>query len=61
MPNLSLKKNSSATIQPIVEQQELYSIRSWRNTAHLFPMGISPKINVMAQMEFELVYYAVVV
>ena len=29
--------------------------------AHIFPKGISPKVNVLARLGFELVYYDVVV
>ena len=28
---------------------------------HTFPKGISPKVNVLAQLEFELTYYDVAV
>ena len=45
-PNPPLLKDSSGTIQPI----------AWKNKeVHAFPKGISPKVNKMARLEFELV------
>ena len=42
------QKNSSGTIQPIAGR-----IRGFI----LFPKGISLKVNVIARLEYELVYY----
>ena len=44
MPKLSLKKNSSDTIQPKTKELGV----------HTFLKGISPKVNVIAQKEFKL-------
>ena len=42
----------------LVEGQWYYSAHSWEDKrVHAFPKDINPKINVMAQLEFELVYF----
>ena len=46
------KKNSSGTIKPITGGIRLF---------HIFPKGISAKVNVIAWLEFELTYYNVTV
>ena len=33
----------------------------WNKDVHTFPKGISPKVNVIARLEFELAYYDVTV
>ena len=48
MPKLSLQKNSNDTVQPIIgEIKRVYS----------FPNGISPKLDIIAQIELELAYF----
>ena len=50
MPKASFQKNSSEAIKT----------RNWRvKGIHTFPKGISPKVNVIAWVEFELVYFKV--
>ena len=40
------------------EQQWYYLTHSWEDKGvHTFPRGICPKVNVKAQLEFELAYY----
>ena len=52
MPNPSLYKISSCTIQPIAgEDKGIYA----------FPKGISPKVKLSARLKFELAYYDVTV
>ena len=48
MPNLSLQKNSTGAIKPIAGGDTI-------------PKDISPKINVIAWLEFEHVYYDIAV
>ena len=39
-------------------QQWYYLTHSWEDKGlHTFPKGICPKVNVIAQLEFELAYY----
>ena len=46
----------------IEEQQWYYLIQSWRDKrVYAFPNVISPKVNVIAQLEFELTYYEVAI
>ena len=42
MPRPSLQNNSSGTIQPIAWAYKEF---------HIFPKGISPKVNVIARLE----------
>ena len=49
---MSKPKNICGTIQLIVR---------WDKEVHTFPNGISPKVNVMVRLEFELIYYDVTV
>ena len=51
MPKPSLQKNSSDTIQPIVG--------GGGKEVHTFPRGICTKVNLIAQLEFQLVYFKV--
>ena len=40
------------------EQQWYYLTHSWEDKGvHTFPKGICPKVNVIAQLEYELAYY----
>ena len=40
------------------EQQWYYSTHSWEDKGvRTFPQGICPKVNLIAQLEFELAYY----
>ena len=40
----------------------LFKTHSWRGKrVHAFPKGISPKVNVIVGLEFELAYYDVAV
>ena len=42
---------------PLEERQWFYLTHSWENKGvHTFPKGICPKVNVIAQLEFELIY-----
>ena len=44
----------------VEEQSWYYSTNSWWDKRiHTFPKGIGPKMNVIARLEFELVYYEV--
>ena len=53
MPKPFLKRNSSGTIYEL-----LYSPNSWEDKeVHAFLKGISPKVNVIVQLEFKLAYY----
>ena len=45
--------NAKAII--LEEQQWCYLTYSWE--VHAFPMGISPKVNVIANLEFEFTNY----
>ena len=47
----------------LVEKQWLYYLAHiWEDGGvHTFPKGISPKVNVIVQLEFELAYYDVAV
>ena len=47
MPKLSLEKNSSGTIYPIVMGDK---------GVHTYHDSISPKVNAITQLEFELAY-----
>ena len=48
MPKLFTLKNSSGA----------YLTHSWEDKGvHTFPMGICPKVNVIARLEYELAYY----
>ena len=52
MSKPSLLKNRSCTIQPIIK---------WNKGVHTFPMSISQKVNLKAQLEFKLASYDVTV
>ena len=40
------------------EKKWYYLTHSWEDKGvHTFPMGICPKVNVIARLEFELAYY----
>ena len=40
------------------EQQRYYLTHIWEDKGvHTFPKGICPKVNVIARLEYELVYY----
>ena len=52
MPKLSLLKNNSGNISPVAGGGEDF---------HSFPKCISLRVNVIAQLEFELTYFDVVV
>ena len=39
----------------------LFNSRQGDKEIHNFPKGISPKLNIMARLEFELAYYEVAV
>ena len=43
MPRLSLKKKTFDTVQPVIGSLFIH-----------FPKGITPKVNVIARLEFEL-------
>ena len=41
----------------VVEQQWYYLTHSWEyKKVHAFPRDISPRVNVIARLEFELIY-----
>ena len=43
------------------EQKWCYLTHSWKDKrVHTFPKGISPKVNVITQLEIELIYYNVI-
>ena len=52
----------SAKSIPVEEQQMYYWPHNWRDKGiHNLSIGISPKVNARAQLEFELAYYDVAV
>ena len=53
MPNSSLSKNSSGTV--------LFNIAGEDKGVHTFPENISPKVNIIMQLEFKLAYFNVAV
>ena len=45
-------------LRTVEEQMWYYLTHSWKDKGvHTFPKGICPKVNVIALLEFELVYY----
>ena len=48
----------NANVILLEEQQWFYLTHSWEDKGvHTFPKGICPKVNMIARLEFELVYY----
>ena len=45
----------------VEEQQWSYLTHNWDDQGfHTFPKGISPKVNIIAQPEFELAYFVAI-